>query len=206
MSASPDTREPDTREPDTRDPGTRAPVDPRALRRLLGTFLTGVTVATYRRGEVVRGVTVNAFTSVSLDPPLVLLSLDRRSRTCDLLADGPWVVNILAEDQQDVALHFAGRPMDDEVRWLGHDGPAPRLADTVGHLVCRPWRVYDGGDHEIHVGEVREIAAGDGRSPLLFFRGDFPQLAPDADTPWLRSLDGPAVQHLPPAHPEETVR
>jgi flavin reductase (DIM6/NTAB) family NADH-FMN oxidoreductase RutF len=172
---------------------TSAPAFDRArLRAFLGHFTTGVTVVTYRRGELVRGATVNAFTSVSLDPPLVLVSLDRRSRSVQHLGDGPFVVNILAEDQRDVALHFAGKPLeDDAVPWADLDSPVPRLAGTVGHVECTPWRAYDGGDHVLHVGEVTGLDLAGGR-PLLFFGGEFPRLAEEPEAPhWSWSLDDP---------------
>ncbi|GGT29190.1 flavin reductase family protein [Streptomyces purpureus] len=166
-------------------------VDPAALRGLMGLFGTGVTVITFRRGSVVHGATVNAFTSVSLDPPLVLVALDRRSRTAALLDDGGYVINILGERQREVALHFAGRPMAREVPWRDEAGAYPRLEGTVGHLVCRPWRTYEGGDHTLHVARVEDVAAPGGR-PLLFFRGAFPRLAADhSPSAWSLSLDGP---------------
>lgn len=167
-------------------------VEPMALRRFLGNFPTGVTVVTCRRGDVVHGATVNAFTSVSLAPPLVLTALDRRSRACGHLTEGAFVVNVLAEHQRDVALHFAGRPMAGPVPWLDQDGDHPRLDGVVGHLFCRVWRNYDGGDHVLHVAEVEDLRSHGGR-PLLFHRGDFPRMA-DGDPVWSLTLDGWAPQ------------
>jgi flavin reductase (DIM6/NTAB) family NADH-FMN oxidoreductase RutF len=163
-----------------------------ALRRFLGNFPTGVTVVTCRRGDVVHGATVNAFTSVSLDPPLILTALNRNSRACAHLSDGAFVVNVLGEAQRDVAMHFAGRPMPTPVAWLDEHGDHPRLAGAVGHLCCRVWRNYDGGDHVLHVAEVTDLALRGGR-PLLFHRGEFPRLA-DGDPVWSQSLDGYAPQ------------
>ncbi|WP_031025931.1 MULTISPECIES: flavin reductase family protein [unclassified Streptomyces] len=181
-------------------PGTvvaNAALDPRELRRTMGHFATGVTVVTCRRGARLHGATVNSFTSVSLDPPLALVALDRRTRAAALLDDGPFVVNLLGEHQQDLALHFAGGSPADSVPWVDGDGDRPRLAGTLGYLVCRPWRTYDGGDHTLHVGRVEEFAAGGGR-PLLFYRGVFPRLMPDGggdpegpEEVWSLCLDGP---------------
>lgn len=86
-------------------------IDPRELRQCLGHFTTGVTVITCNGedGEP-HGATVNAFTAVSLDPPLVLVSLDRRSRLCGLIDSRPFTVNVLESHQKDLALHFAGKP------------------------------------------------------------------------------------------------
>ncbi|MCS7476738.1 flavin reductase family protein [Umezawaea endophytica] len=136
------------------------------------------------------GATVNAFTSVSLTPPLVLSALDRRSRACSHLSDGVFVVNVLRESQRDVAMHFAGRPMDGPVPWVGEDGDHPRLGGAVGHLFCRVWRNYDGGDHVLHVAEVEDLDLRGGR-PLLFHRGEFPRLA-ESDPVWALTLDGHA--------------
>ncbi|MEU3186069.1 flavin reductase family protein [Streptomyces sp. NPDC006923] len=175
--------------------------DAYALRRFMGNFPTGVTVITCRRGDVVHGTTVNAFTSVSLDPPLALVALDRRSRAAHLLGRGDYVINFLGEEQRDLAMHFAGRPMDGPVPWVDETGATPRLAGTVGHLVCRPWREYDGGDHVLRLGAVEDFAAGQGR-PLLFFRGAFPELAPErTDIAWSLCLDGTApAEHFVTSH------
>ena len=92
-------------------------IDPRELRRCLGHFATGVTVITCGvQDGAPHGATVNAFTAVSLEPPLVLVSLDRRSKLCSLLeADRPFTVNVLEAAQKELALHFAGRPNQDVV-------------------------------------------------------------------------------------------
>lgn len=191
---------------DVRSPGSPAtpatppaPVEPAELRAFLGHFATGVTVVTYRRGEFLGGATVNAFTSVSLDPPLVLVSMDRRGRSAAHLTTGGYVINVLAEDQRDLAMHFAGKGDKDggggvngPVPWLDAHTPAPRLAGTVGHVRCRPWRSYDGGDHVLCVGLVEEFELRGGR-PLLFFGGSFRRVTEQQPgTAWSWSLDDPA--------------
>ncbi|GAA2447317.1 flavin reductase family protein [Streptomyces sp. NPDC000609] len=171
----------------------RTPDDTRRLRACLGNFLTGVTVVTCRRGPEVHGITVNSFTSVSMDPPLVLVGLDRRSRAAGHLASGPYAINFLTEQQRELALHFAGRPMSGPVRWTTDTDGTPLLADTLGHLVCRPWRHYDGGDHLLLIGAVTGFEVHGGR-PLAFFRGAFPELAAqDMGAPWSGSLDDPVT-------------
>ncbi|MDT7601733.1 MAG: hypothetical protein QOK26_3810, partial [Pseudonocardiales bacterium] len=92
-------------------------VDPRELRSCLGHFATGVTVITCDGDGTPHGATVNAFSAVSLDPPLVLVSLDRKSKACKYLDGRPFTVNVLTEPQDDVALHFAGRPMSSGPEW-----------------------------------------------------------------------------------------
>lgn len=154
--------------------------DPRQLRNTLGTFATGVTVLTYRSGEVNHGVTVNSFTSVSMDPPLVLVSLMRTSRALTYLLERPFAINVLSDDQLDTALQFAGKPKDDHVvDWIEDEG-APRIAGSAAHFQCTPWAAYDGGDHILVLGRVLSHGQQEDTRPLLFYRGDWGALAPAA--------------------------
>ncbi|ALE86599.1 MULTISPECIES: flavin reductase family protein [unclassified Pseudonocardia] len=172
-------------------------IDPRELRRCLGHFATGVTVITCQGTDgAPHGATVNAFTAVSLDPPLVLVSLDRRSRLCALVEQErrPFAVNVLASGQKDLALHFAGRPNQD-VDWLDDSTcGAPQLAGALAHISCTPWQAYDGGDHVLYLGEVQEFLIHDG-APLLFHTGRFHHLGDDhAPILWGDSADSPEGQ------------
>jgi len=179
-------------------------VDPRELRSCLGHFATGVTVITCAggadNGDAPHGATVNAFSAVSLDPPLVLVSLDRKSRACSYLDGKPFTVNVLTEPQDDVALHFAGRPMSREPDWEPvAAGRAPRLRGSLAWLACDPWRSYDGGDHVLYLGEVREFACRT-EDPLVFYRGSFRHLGRAFETvPWLESGDCPGISWFAPA-------
>ncbi|HWD02122.1 MAG TPA: flavin reductase family protein [Amycolatopsis sp.] len=149
-------------------------IDSRELRTALGHFTTGVTVVSCRTDDgIAHGATVNAFTAVSLDPPLVLVSLSRRSRLCRLLENRPFTVNVLHADQRDLALHFAGNPCLDRIPWT--DERTPGLSDCLASVSCTPWRHYDGGDHVLYLGEVREFRTTGGR-PLVFHIGQFHQL------------------------------
>jgi flavin reductase (DIM6/NTAB) family NADH-FMN oxidoreductase RutF len=154
--------------------------DPRiALRRCAGMFATGVTVITTRKGEQVHGMTVNAFMSVSLEPPLVLISVDRRTRMCGLLHEGSrYGVSVLLEAQANLSDRFAGR--------AGGDGPEPRFEmvhDTplvegaLAHFVARVARSYWGGDHSLFLGRVEYARYGEG-TPLLFHGGRYERLGP----------------------------
>lgn len=168
------------------------PIDPRELRRCLGHFTTGVTVVTCADDDgTPHGATVNAFTAVSLQPPLVLVSLDRRSRLCALLERRPFTVNVLESAQKDLALHFAGRPNQD-VQWAHDpDHVVPKLAGVLAHIACTPWRRYDGGDHVLYLGEVERFHIHAGQ-PLLFHTGEFHHLG-GSNHPllWDDSADGP---------------
>lgn len=175
-------------------------VDPRRLRTCLGHFATGITVVTCDCGDEPHGATVNAFAGVSLNPPLVLVSLEHTSKACRLLDGRPFTVNVLREQQEALALHFAGRTQDVSVRWAPRNGVlAPRLLDTLAYLACTPWRSYDGGDHTLYIGKVEEYAYFGGE-PLLFYQGRFSQVSPPAEqSPWIGSLDSPDAGWLIPA-------
>lgn len=168
--------------------------DPRHFRRCLGRFSTGVTVVTYRTKDGERGATMNSFTSVSLDPPLVLISLARQAHACEALADVPFAINVLRADQMDLALQFAGRPRAaGRVSWApaGDEDSPPTLTGTVATLTCRPWGRYDGGDHVLQLGEVIRAELREGE-PLVFTDGRFMTTGlPMLDGPLILSLDGP---------------
>lgn len=149
----------------------------RELRSAFGHFPSGVTVVSYSHGGRTFGVTVSSFTPVSLDPPLVLVSLMRSGRAADLLPHVPFVVNVLASDQFDVAFQFAGlnsSPM--QVEW-DMSSSAPRLAYAHAHFTCRPWRTYDGGDHVLVLGEVLEYRSTPDTRPLVVHQGAWQDMA-----------------------------
>lgn len=147
-------------------------IDPARLRSCLGRFATGVTVVSYSRDGQPRGATVNAFSSVSLDPPLVLVSVARTARACPLLQDTAFAVNVLSARQIGVAMTFAGRPDEAAVIAWDQGRHAPRLRHTHATIECTPWRSYDGGDHVLYLGRVEDIAIRP-NEPLLFHGGSF---------------------------------
>ncbi|WP_205761614.1 flavin reductase family protein [Arthrobacter mobilis] len=146
-------------------------LDARELRNTFGNFATGVTVVTYEHEGQVLGATVNSFTSVSMEPALVLVSLMRSSKAGQLLDGRPFAINILNDAQHATALQFAGKPQDGHAIEWNLDGEAPRLADSLAWFTCRPWRQYDGGDHVLVVGEVAGFGHRPDAEPLVFYRG-----------------------------------
>ena len=162
-------REPDLKSGETR----RAPLGGRSLRACLGRFATGVAVVTFDTEEGRRGITVNSFTSVSVEPPLVLVSVGRRAHSHDQLRGRPFCVNVLAAEQEQLARQFAGSGSGSVV-W--RDGALPRLAGVLAHLDCRPWRDYEGGDHTLFLGEVVEFDYRDGDA-LAFHGSRFTAIA-----------------------------
>jgi flavin reductase (DIM6/NTAB) family NADH-FMN oxidoreductase RutF len=158
----------------TTPPGRR-PVDGRALRDTCGSFATGVTVITTGGPGDSAGTTVNSFTSVSLDPPLVLFCLHRQSRLRPALKDsGGFVVNFLTRQQERLAWAFAGRASA-SVEEVPHHRTAaglPVLSEALAFLGCRLIAEYDGGDHSILLGEVVELGApAHEQDPLVFYQG-----------------------------------
>ena len=154
--------------------------DAKEFRRVMGLFATGVTIITTRdRKGNFYGLTANAVTSLSLVPPLVLVCIDRKAETFAHFYDSKtFVVNILAEDQQQVSARFAksgGDKFTGVPYRLGQLG-TPILEGAIGCLECRIVETHEGGDHVIHMGEVEHAESGGGR-PLLFFQGQYRQIA-----------------------------
>jgi flavin reductase (DIM6/NTAB) family NADH-FMN oxidoreductase RutF len=166
-------------------------VDQAAFRRAAGQFPGGIVVVTTSAGHA---MTVSAFASVSLEPPLVLFCAEKIARFHDaVLAAGAWAVSILAEDEEKTARWLAtrGRPLDGQLGELAHHpGPvtgAPLLDGALATLECRTFAVYDGGDHSIIVGQVAAAesqaspAGSPARGPLVHYAGGYRRLrsAPD---------------------------
>ena len=152
-------------------------IDPAGFRRVLGHFVTGVTVITTRdAGGNPAGLTANAFASVSLDPPLVLVCVDRDSDTHDLIAQsGSFAVNVLAAGQEVIARRFAEDDRErrfEGIRWREQSTGAPVFDDVLAWIDCRVHAVTDGGDHTIYIGAVLAADSRDG-PPLLFYRGAY---------------------------------
>ena len=157
-----------------------ADFDPRAFRRALGNFATGVTImSAAAKGKRV-GVTANSFNSVSLEPALILWSIDKRSSSYEVFDSAShFAVNILAADQIELSNQFA-RPSDDKFAGLALDegaGGAPLLSDCAARFQCELHRQVDGGDHWILIGKV--VAFDDfGRAPLLYHQGAYSSVLP----------------------------
>ncbi len=163
---------------------TTEDIDAGQLRHALGHFTTGVTVVTTLSdsGAPV-GTTASAVSALSLDPPLVLVCLDRGSETLShLSAHGRFAVNVLADAQQQLSDNFArrgdGAAWDDVVHRVGGDGAPPRLDGALAVIDCALEHTVEGGDHEIVVGRIGELELGDeALQPLVHFRGAYAALA-----------------------------
>ncbi|GAA4089544.1 flavin reductase family protein [Nonomuraea soli] len=150
----------------------------RSLREAFGQFATGVAVVTTVTAQGERaGVTVNSFTSLSLDPPLALWCLSGRAPSVPLfLRAERFAVNVLAADQDHLSQRFATPAADKFAGVELADGAPPLLAGTLASFVCRTVRVHDGGDHHIFVGEVERFQRSGGE-PLIFHSGRYRELA-----------------------------
>jgi flavin reductase (DIM6/NTAB) family NADH-FMN oxidoreductase RutF len=153
-------------------------VSPLAFRDALGRFASGVTVVTVPHAASpagVRGITANAFMSVSLEPPLVLVSIDKKARAHAPLVEAErYGVSILREDQAPLSNHFAG--FDDSVtpRFTELGGIAV-LDGALAQLACRIVGRHDAGDHTLFIGQVEALATHEA-APLLYFRGRYGEL------------------------------
>lgn len=159
-------------------------VDAAAYRRAVGHFASGVTMCTSRVGGTDHAMTASAFTSVSLDPLLVLVCVDKEARFRDaVLESGTWAVSILPSTDRRAADWFAmkGRPLIGQMdRFPHHRGVtgAPLLDSAVAWLECRTQAVYDGGDHDIVLGAVLAAVEGDRDGvPLVHHRGRYGRFA-----------------------------
>jgi flavin reductase len=159
------------------------PADTSTLREVFGTFATGVTVLTVG-GQSPHGMTANSFTTVSMDPPLVLVCVKRDAVMHDSLADaGGFAVNVLASHQEPVARYFAdhsrplGQAQFEAVEWApGERTGAPLIGEAFAHIECDLWRTYDGGDHSIFLGVPVQVRRRSEEDALLFLCGRFCQL------------------------------
>jgi len=152
--------------------------DPAKQRKIMGQFATGVTVVTTGGEAGSHGLTANAVASLSLDPPLVLVAVDKRAHSLHYLrANRCFAVNILRLEQEDLSRRFAvPGPKDfDGLEVVTAETGAPILADCLAYLDCKVADILPGGDHEIFVGEIvaGDFQAGD---PLLYFSGKYRRL------------------------------
>lgn len=158
--------------------------DSRRLRDALGQFATGVTVVTARGADgELAGITVNSFTSVSLEPPLILWCLGRAAATARAFTTAShFAVNVLHADQEHLARLFAARRADKFEHVAGIEagaGGAPLLPGCVARLQCATHDIHAGGDHHILVGEVIEVEQTPGQA-LLFHQGRFARTSGDS--------------------------
>jgi 3-hydroxy-9,10-secoandrosta-1,3,5(10)-triene-9,17-dione monooxygenase reductase component len=166
-------------------------IDTRAFRRTAAQFATGVAVVALETGGDLKALTANSFTSLSLDPPLVLFCLGRQSRSAQVVHEAPrFCVNILGDHQRDLSAFFAGAwkgsvpPRYSFVRWEG----MPRLEGVIAAIGCRTHAIHAGGDHYIVVGEVIALhRSPEECKPLVFYNGGYVAI----ESPCVKLEDAP---------------
>jgi len=161
-------------------------MEDRAFRRALAEFATGIAVVTARgkSGELI-GMTMSSFNSVSLDPPLVLFSVDRKARSLPAMLEARgFAVNILGRDQEQISNQFARALSDkwDQVKTSVGHAEAPLISGAMAHFECAPYANHDGGDHVIFVVRVvRHASRVEAVAPLIFFRGRYRDLVDETE-------------------------
>jgi len=159
-------------------PPASDPIESDTFRRVMGHFVTGVTVVTALDGERPFGITVNALSSVSLDPPLVMVALDRRRFLTPIVrAAGRYAVNILSEDQQALSDCFAGAPVEPGreafcgATWHAGSAGLPIIDGAIATLECTVVETFSAGDHDLFIGRVDALVNVDHHPrPLLYYR------------------------------------
>jgi 3-hydroxy-9,10-secoandrosta-1,3,5(10)-triene-9,17-dione monooxygenase reductase component len=168
-------------------------IDSGSFRQVMGRFATGVTVVTTLAKGRPQGITVNALSSVSLDPPLIMVALDRsRFITPMIRASGRFAVNVLGEGQQaisDCFAHAAVKPGREDfcgAAWSPGPSGLPLLGGTIATLECTVVETFSAGDHDLFIGRVDSLAddpAPDAPGPLLYFRRRYLRIERAADAP-----------------------
>jgi flavin reductase (DIM6/NTAB) family NADH-FMN oxidoreductase RutF len=157
---------------------TAMPIDDARFRQAMGHFASGVTVVTTAAGGELYGMTVSSFSSLSLNPPLILICIDKGVPSHDILKDaGRFVVNILEERQEHLSRRFATSASDKFKGVAWHTGKLglPVLANTLAVIECSLRDILDGGDHSIFIGEVVDAEIREG-APLLYYRRGYHEL------------------------------
>lgn len=152
-------------------------LDTRVFCRTMGLFATGVTVITTRMNGSVHGMTANSVTSLSLDPLLMLVAINRRASMCPIIQQaGEFVINVLNERQEELSHYFGGAKIGTPPASLCFEpnpDSVPYIRGTLAAIHCRIERVVDGGDHVIVLGRVVHFHDGPPAPPLVYFRGRY---------------------------------
>jgi 3-hydroxy-9,10-secoandrosta-1,3,5(10)-triene-9,17-dione monooxygenase reductase component len=166
-------------------------VTPDVFRAVMGRFVTGITVVTTLKDGQPQGITVNALSSVSLEPPLVMVALDRRRFITPFVrAARRYAVNVLSEDQQALSDCFAGAPVEPGrdafcgARWAPGTTGLPLLDGAIATLECTVVRTFEAGDHELFIGRVDALGSDERRPmPLLYYRRQYLRIQRSEATP-----------------------
>lgn len=152
------------------------------FKKSLGRFASGVTIITYKEGELLNGITVSSFSSLSLDPPLIVFSINKTAGSHDKLLSSPtYGVHILSSEQETLSNQFASSKVDkNEI--LRSLKPVfledvPILESALSYLVCSNYKTYDGGDHTLFLGKVLKAHTNEDKAPLLYYNKGYRTLS-----------------------------
>lgn len=151
-------------------------MDTKLLRQTFGKFPTGVTVVTWFDEVGINGITVNSFTSVSLDPALALVSIDKRAKSLQQMKGRPFTINILADTQEAIAWQFAGRNQEGLLIEWNETEKSPSIVGVAATISCEPWKEVDAGDHVLFIGEIKNFNRTD-KPALTFYEGKMGSVA-----------------------------
>lgn len=151
-------------------------LDAARFRRAMGKFATGVTVVTYAHQGNTTGMTANAFMSLSMDPPMILISVRTQSRFAQSVARGDtFGVSFLADEQEALSRHFGGQPREGLADPFEYAGVVPVIRGALVQIAARANAIHAGGDHLIYTADVEALRESDG-TPLLFYTGKYKQI------------------------------
>jgi len=152
-------------------------IDAKLFRSTMGLFATGVTIISYVADGEPAGMTANAFMSVSMDPPLILVSVRKQSRFNDTVRVGVrYGVNFLAESQQAVSAHFGGKRDETLSIPYVYCKETPLIQGSLAHIVARTTAIHEAGDHLLYIAQIEYLQLGEQRKPLVFFSGKYKQV------------------------------
>jgi len=152
-------------------------MDERSFRNAMGTFPTGVTVITTKVGSDVHGMTANAFMSVSLNPQLLLISIDEKASMLDKIRQtNRFGLSILADHQLDFSMHFAGQKKKDQDIKFDWVNGMPVIPDALAQIACTVEKTFVAGDHTLFLGKADHIVMNEGEAPLIFYKGNYQSL------------------------------
>lgn len=166
-------------------------LDPKLFRSVMGHFATGVTVVTYQHDGMSLGMTANAFMSVSLNPPLVVVSVRREARFSGLLKTGDrYGVSFLLDGQETLSTHFGGRPIDGLESPFADLAGMPVIRGALAQMVTTVVDVHPAGDHLLYIGQVEALVIGEERKPLIFYSGKYKRVTTHEPTVQWSNGDG----------------
>ncbi|OLS38517.1 flavin reductase family protein [Bacillus sp. MRMR6] len=151
-------------------------MDDRFFRSAMGKFATGITVVTTEVDGEAHEMTANAFMSVSLNPKMVQVSIDKRAKILNLIQQSKkFAISFLSEAQESESMRFAGQLKDDQVYSFERFGELPVIKDALANIVCTVYKEVEAGDHILFIGEVTDLQVSKG-NPLLYFEGKYSRL------------------------------